>query len=44
MATYYEVNNAQANLLQAELELASIKRERLSSNVELYRALGGGWE
>lgn len=44
MATYFEVNNAQANLLQAELELASIQKERLSSNVELYRALGGGWE
>jgi len=44
MATYYEVNNAQANLLQAELELANIKKERLSANVELYRALGGGWE
>ncbi|QBZ98528.1 efflux transporter outer membrane subunit [Flavobacterium sangjuense] len=44
MATYYEVNNAQGNLLQAELELAAIQKERLSSNVELYRALGGGWE
>lgn len=44
MATYYEVNNAQGNLLQAELELANIQKERLSSNVELYRALGGGWE
>jgi NodT family efflux transporter outer membrane factor (OMF) lipoprotein len=44
MATYYEVNSAQANLLQAELELAFIKKERLTSNVELYRALGGGWE
>ena len=44
MATYYEVNSAQANLLQAELELAAIKKERLASNVELYRALGGGWE
>ena len=44
MATYLEVNIAQGNLLQAELELASIKKERLSSNVELYRALGGGWE
>lgn len=44
MATYYEVNNAQANLLQAELELANIKKEQLASNVELYRALGGGWE
>ncbi|WP_291130923.1 TolC family protein [Flavobacterium sp. UBA7682] len=44
MATYLEVNIAQGNLLQAELELASIKKERLVSNVELYRALGGGWE
>jgi len=44
MATYLEVNIAQGNLLQAELELASIKKERLASNVELYRALGGGWE
>lgn len=44
MATYLEVNIAQGNLLQAELELANIKRERLSSNVALYRALGGGWE
>jgi NodT family efflux transporter outer membrane factor (OMF) lipoprotein len=44
MATYFEVNNAQGNLLQAELELAAIQKERLSSNVELYRALGGGWE
>lgn len=44
MATYFEVNNAQGNLLQAELELANIQKERLSANVELYRALGGGWE
>ncbi|MCF6132493.1 efflux transporter outer membrane subunit [Flavobacterium wongokense] len=44
MATYFEVNNAQGNLLQAELELATVQKERLSSNVELYRALGGGWE
>ncbi|MGH2667162.1 efflux transporter outer membrane subunit [Flavobacterium sp.] len=44
MATYLEVIVAQSNLLSAELELASIKKDRLSSNVELYRALGGGWE
>jgi outer membrane protein TolC len=44
MATYLEVIVAQSNLLQAELELAAIKKDRLSSNVELYRALGGGWE
>lgn len=43
MVTYLEVVIAQGNLLQAELELASIKKEQLSSNVELYRALGGGW-
>jgi outer membrane protein, multidrug efflux system len=43
MVTYLEVVIAQGNLLQAELELAFIKKEQLSSNVELYRALGGGW-
>ncbi|MBS7229751.1 TolC family protein [Flavobacterium psychroterrae] len=44
MAEYLEVLSAQANLLQSELELANIKREQLSANVELYRALGGGWK
>jgi outer membrane protein, multidrug efflux system len=44
MATYLEVITAQGNLLGAELELASVKKDRLSSNVELYRALGGGWD
>ncbi len=43
MAEYLEVLSAQANLLQSELELANIKREQLSANTELYRALGGGW-
>ncbi|OAH76093.1 RND transporter [Chryseobacterium sp. FP211-J200] len=44
MANYLEVITAQANSLQAELNLASIKRQRLSSIVDLYRALGGGWK
>lgn len=44
MANYIEVITAQGSLLQAELELASLKKDRLSANVELYRALGGGWE
>ena len=44
MATYLEVIIAQGNLLGAELEVASIKKEQLAANVELYRALGGGWE
>ncbi|MBK0368331.1 TolC family protein [Flavobacterium agrisoli] len=43
MAEYLEVLAAQASLLQSELELANIKREQLSVNTELYRALGGGW-
>ena len=44
MANYLEVITAQANSLQAELNLVSIKRQRLSSMVDLYRALGGGWK
>ncbi|MDX6183775.1 TolC family protein [Flavobacterium sp. Fl-77] len=44
MADYLEVLVAQTNLLQSELELANIKREQLATNIELYRALGGGWK
>ncbi|PIF30020.1 NodT family efflux transporter outer membrane factor (OMF) lipoprotein [Flavobacterium sp. 9] len=44
MAEYLEVLSAQENLLQSELELANIKREQLSANTDLYRALGGGWK
>lgn len=44
MANYLEVITAQSNLLQSELELASITREQLSAKVELYRSLGGGWK
>lgn len=42
-ANYLEVITAQQNALQAELNLANVKRRRLSASVELYRALGGGW-
>jgi NodT family efflux transporter outer membrane factor (OMF) lipoprotein len=44
LANYLEVITAQGNALQAELNLASIRRQRLSAVVELYRALGGGWK
>ena len=44
MSNYLEVITAQTNSLQAELNLASVKRQRLSSIVDLYRALGGGWK
>jgi outer membrane protein TolC len=43
MANYLEVITAQSNILQSELELASIKKGQLSAEVELYRSLGGGW-
>jgi len=44
LANYLEVITAQENALQAELNLASIRRQQLSAIVELYRALGGGWK
>lgn len=44
MANYLEVITAQSNVLQSELEMASIKRSELSAVSELYRALGGGWK
>lgn len=43
MATYLEVITAQGNVLQSELELASVKRSQLEAEVDLYRSLGGGW-
>jgi len=43
MANYLEVITAQSNLLQGELNLASLKTAQLNASVELYRALGGGW-
>ncbi len=44
LANYLEVITAQANALQAELNLALIQRQQLSAIVELYRSLGGGWK
>lgn len=44
MANYLEVITAQSNVLQSELELASVKRQQLSAVAELYRSLGGGWK
>lgn len=44
MANYLEVIRVQENVLQAELNLALIRRQELAAMVELYRALGGGWK
>lgn len=43
MANYLEVINAQTNLLQSELALASLKTASLSAMADLYRSVGGGW-
>jgi len=43
MANYLEVITAQGNLLQSELDMATLKAARLNSMIELYRSLGGGW-
>ena len=44
MASYLEIITAQQNALQAQLDLAEVKRERLEAVVRLYQALGGGWK
>jgi multidrug efflux system outer membrane protein len=43
MATYLEVITAQSNVLQSQLQLATIKRDELSAVSDLYKSLGGGW-
>jgi multidrug efflux system outer membrane protein len=43
LANYLEVITAQSNVLQSELELASLKRDQLYAVSDLYRSLGGGW-
>jgi len=43
LANYLEVITAQSNVLQSELELASIKKAQLDATIDLYRSVGGGW-
>ena len=43
-ASYYEVLEAQQQLFPAELNLARTERDQLLAIVQLYKALGGGWE
>ena len=44
LSTYYEVLEAQQQLFPAELRLAQTDLARLAAVVDLYRALGGGWQ
>lgn len=42
--SYIGVLTLQRDLLQSQLEQASIANQRLQAETTLYRALGGGWE
>ncbi|WP_029511575.1 efflux transporter outer membrane subunit [Croceivirga radicis] len=44
LANYLEVLTARQNALNSELNLIDSKYGQLSATVELYRALGGGWQ
>ncbi len=44
LANYFEVLEAEQDLFPARLDLAQTRFEELVSVVDLYRALGGGWE
>ena len=44
LADYFEVLEAQQQLFPAENALAQTRFARLQTLVQLYRALGGGWE
>jgi outer membrane protein, multidrug efflux system len=43
LANYFEVLEAQQQLYPAQNTLAQIRRDRLLAYVQLYKALGGGW-
>jgi outer membrane protein, multidrug efflux system len=43
-ASYYEVLQEQQQLFPAENSLVQTQLNQLLAVVELYRALGGGWE
>ena len=44
LSTYFEVLEAQQQLFPAELALAQTDLDRMLAVVDLYRALGGGWQ
>jgi outer membrane protein, multidrug efflux system len=44
VSNYLEVLDAQRSLFNAELTLAQSNRDQLVATVQLYKALGGGWQ
>lgn len=43
-ANYLEVITAQKGVLDAELEMVDTRLKMMQAKVDLYRALGGGWQ
>ncbi|MGO4875627.1 efflux transporter outer membrane subunit [Pedobacter psychrotolerans] len=43
MVNYLEVIIAENNYLQASLASAQLQRDQIANKIELYRAVGGGW-
>lgn len=43
-AEYLEVLLTQGNSLQTELQLINIKKQKKQAQINLYKALGGGWQ
>ena len=44
LSTYLDVLDQERQLFRAELDLASTTRDQLTAVVQVYKALGGGWE
>jgi len=44
VTTYLEILDAERQLFTAELGLAQAQRDELLAVVQLYKALGGGWQ
>jgi multidrug efflux system outer membrane protein len=44
LANYLEILNADQELFDQEIQLARVRGEEMRAFVELYRALGGGWQ
>ncbi|SEF59206.1 efflux transporter, outer membrane factor (OMF) lipoprotein, NodT family [Halpernia humi] len=44
LANYLEVINASVNLLNTKLSISNAQYTKMKANIDLYRALGGGWK
>jgi multidrug efflux system outer membrane protein len=44
VSSYLEVQDAERQVFSAELDLAQAQRDELAGVIQLYKALGGGWQ